>query len=121
MVMAESRFHMTTIDGTGFVEMPDTAIGLAFLVGLRKGRKDLFGHQRIKSVLQMHPSLIPVGQFVNMSRFRTTQVKAQVCSQKLLDGVRRAMSFAMFRTDDKVYADAITALDQMYLGVERNR
>ena len=63
--MAKSRLHMNTTDGNQCVEMPDTVMGMNFLVGLRKGRSDLFRRQRIKSVIQMQPSNIPVGVLVN--------------------------------------------------------
>ena len=56
----QSRYHMNTNDGR-FVEMPFTMTGLAFLKGLRKGRPDLFKRQRIKNVLQAHPSNVTVG------------------------------------------------------------
>jgi hypothetical protein len=63
--MAESRYHMETADGTRIVEMPNTQMGKNFLIGLRKGRPDLFFRQRIKSVLQMRPSDIKVGVLVS--------------------------------------------------------
>jgi hypothetical protein len=66
--MAKSRLHMETSDGAQAVEMPDTPMGRGFLVGLRIGRPDMFRHQRIKSVIQMQPSNIPVGVLVNTGR-----------------------------------------------------
>lgn len=61
---AEQRWHMDSREGLLFVQMPFTEMGKQFLIGLRKGRDDLFAHQRIKSVLQMDPD-IPVGTIVD--------------------------------------------------------
>jgi hypothetical protein len=52
---------MKTRDGNQFVEMPFSVMGKQFLEGLRKNQPELFGHQRIKDVIQAHPSKIKIG------------------------------------------------------------
>lgn len=44
-----------------------------------------------------------------------------ICSEYLLEGIRREFAFSLWAVSDKVYAEGITALNQMYCGVERNR
>jgi len=55
-----SRYRMNTNDN-GFIEMPLTATGHNFLLGLRKGRSDIFKGQRIKDVIQAEPSVVTLG------------------------------------------------------------
>ena len=61
--MAQQRYHMDTHDGR-FVQTTHTTIGLRFLQALRKGRPELFRRKRIKAVLQMRPSEVPIGELV---------------------------------------------------------
>ena len=118
--MAETRWRMESSDGTQVVEMQNTAMGHGFLVGLRMGRPDLFKHARIKSVLQMQPDLLPIGTLVNMSRFKRPAIRTQLCDQRLLNSMMRTMAFQMWAVTSAVYADAITAMHQMYLGIEKS-
>jgi hypothetical protein len=117
--MAETRWHLDNCIGTKFVEMPNTSLGRSFLIGLRKGRPDLFKNQRIKSVLQMEPSLIPIGTVVNMSRYTWSKIKTVTCNQRLLDSMMREMAFSMHAVSDAVWADAVTAMFMMYLGIDK--
>jgi len=54
------RYHMNTNDGR-LVEMPAIPAGMEYLKGLRRGRSDLFKHQRITEILQAKPSEVAVG------------------------------------------------------------
>lgn len=63
----EKRYHMKTIAGNQFIEAPHSVIGKQFMIGLRTGRPELFKGQRIKDVLQAHPSKVAIGELVNYS------------------------------------------------------
>lgn len=60
----QQRYHMTTKDGSSFVEMPNSKVGYRFMQELRKSRREVFGGQRIKEVLQLSPSQVPIGEIV---------------------------------------------------------
>ena len=47
-------------------------------------------------------------------------MQTQMCNKKLLDALMRTMCFEMWAVSSKVWAEAVTTFNTMYLGISKN-